>query len=246
MFIHHKNIVAPNRVPADALRLKVLHVGDGDGFRTKIIHRPGMELDATVRFGFIDAPELKQRGGPEARDYLKSLIDGKTLDVAITEKTETGNCVDKYGRIVGVPFLTETSTLTSLPAVNPARKTFGLRHTLVRNIELEMVLNGWAWVLERYGPEGAYLDAQSDARRQRRGIWAFDSNLSPWAFKKQVHRGRLPEDRFLAGFNHQKVEAHGTDCPRHGCGGQMRLKQGKQGKFLGCSNFPQCKVTRSQ
>ena len=246
MFIHHKNIVAPNRVPSDALRVKVLRVCDGDGFRTKITHRPGMELDATVRFGFVDAPELKQRGGPEARDFLKSLIDNKTLDVAITDKTETGNCVDRYGRIVGVPFLTESSTLASLPAANPARKIFGLRQTIVRNIELEMVLNGWAWVLERYGPDGAYLDAQSDARRRRRGIWAFDSNLSPWAFKKQVHRGRVPEDRFLAGFDSQKIETNGISCPRHGCGGNLRMKQGKHGNFLGCSNYPECKISRSQ
>ncbi len=58
MNIHRKIIVAPDRVPDSALRLRVLHVGDGDGFRTKIMHRPGLELDASVRFGFIDAPEL--------------------------------------------------------------------------------------------------------------------------------------------------------------------------------------------
>ncbi len=246
MFIQHKNIVAPHQVPADAIRLRVLHVGDGDGFRTKILHRPGLELEASVRFAFVDAPELKQRGGPEARDFLKALIGGKTLDVAITDKTETGTFVDRYGRIVGVPYLTEVSTTAPLAAKNNIRKIFGTRHTIVRNIELEMVLNGWAWVLERYGPEGGYHVAQEEARRKGRGIWAFDSNLSPWAFKKQVHQGRLPADRFLASYDGQKADLSATCCPRHGCGGQMKLRKGKHGSFLGCSNFPKCKVTRNQ
>ena len=89
--MHHKNIVAPSHIPADALRLPVVHVGDGDGFLTKIVIGSGVELKAAVRFGFIDAPEMSQRGGPEARNYLRALIGGKTLDVAVTTKTETGD-----------------------------------------------------------------------------------------------------------------------------------------------------------
>lgn len=241
-----KIIVAPHKIPDDAVRLEVLHVGDGDGFRTKLLHRDGKTRRAEVRFAFIDAPELKQRGGPEARNFLRSLIDRKILDVAVTEKTGTGSCFDHYGRIVGVPFLTEASTLLSATASGPQRKVFGLRSALVRNIELEMVLHGWAWVLERYGPEGAYRQAQEDARRHRRGIWAYDSNLAPWAFKKQVREGRLPEDRFLANFGKPVENALGSCCPSYGCGGTMQLRHGKNGKFLGCSNFPRCKMTRNQ
>jgi micrococcal nuclease len=246
MYIQHKIIVAPHKIPADAIRLEVLHVGDGDGFRTKLVHRPGIELRADVRFAFIDAPELNQRGGPEARDFLRSLIDRKVLDVAVTNKTGTGNCVDQYGRIVGVPFLAEASTLAVGVASNTTRKLFGTRQTLVRNIELEMVLHGWAWVLERYGPEGAYREAQEYARRRKRGIWAYDSNLAPWAFKKQVRDGRLPEDRFLANYGKPVANSIGSACPSHGCRGTMQLRKGKQGKFLGCSSFPRCKITRNQ
>lgn len=211
-----------------------------------MLHRAGKTERAEVRFAFIDAPELKQRGGPEARDFLRSLIDRKILDVAVTNKTGTGNCFDQYGRIVGVPFLTEASTLTPVVCGTPTGKVFGKRDTLVRNIELEMVLNGWAWVLKRYGPEGAYRDAQADARRRKRGIWAYDSNLSPMAFKKQVREGRLPEDRFLSNFGKPVANSLGSACPSYGCGGKMQLRQGKRGKFLGCSNFPRCKITRNQ
>jgi hypothetical protein len=101
-------------------------------------------------------------------------------------------------------------------------------------------------VLERYGPEGAYRQAQEDARRYKRGIWAYDSNLAPWAFKKQVREGRLPEDRFLANFGKPVANALGSSCPSYGCGGTMQLRHGKNGKFLGCSNFPRCKMKRNQ
>jgi micrococcal nuclease len=244
--MHRKIIVAPDRVPDSALRLRVLHVGDGDGFRTKIMSRPGLEQDASVRFGFIDAPELSQRGGPEARDYLKALIGGKTLDVAITHKTETGNAIDRYGRIVGVPFLSEASISKSTPVRNSNRKVFGLRQTLVRNVELEMVLNGWAWVLSRYDPDPVYFVAQDEARRLRLGIWAFDSNLTPWDFKKQVHRGRQPDERFLAHYIPKNTFEPQVNCPSEDCSGQLKLRMGKRGKFLSCTNFPKCKHTRPQ
>ena len=65
--------------------------------------------------------------------------------------------------------------------------------TVTRNIELEMVVNGWAWVAEIYSFEQkeVYLDAQSDARRHRRGLWACNNPEPPWNFKRrQVRRQR--------------------------------------------------------
>lgn len=246
MTIHFKNIVAPKQIPKDALRLQVMHVGDGDGFRTKIVVRPGLELKAAVRFGFIDAPEMTQRGGPEARNYLRSLIGGKTLDVAVTNKTETGDYIDRYGRIVGVPFLSESSVYASNVPVNPLRKIFGLRQAIVRNVELEMVLNGWAWVLSRYNPGEEYFAAQNEAQRKLRGIWSYDSNLAPWEYKKQVYRGHEPESRFQTKHVAPKIIRPNASCPDACCNGVLKQRVGKRGKFLGCSNFPQCKVTRNQ
>lgn len=244
MGIHHLNIVAPDRVPEDALKLLVLHVGDGDGFRTKMMQRNGVELDVMVRFGFIDAPEMSQRGGPEARDFLKALIHGKVLDVAITSKTGTGTCVDRYGRLVGVPYLTETSA--PAPAINPVRKVFGQRRVIVRNIELEVVRNGWAWVLDRYGPHGEYRVAQEEARRLRRGIWAYDSNLSPWAYKQRVRDGIATEERHLAKPRERQKLITGDDCPRRDCDGHVKPRHGRHGFFWGCSNFPSCKFSSNQ
>lgn len=46
----------------ETLRVPVIKVFDGDGFLTRIRAR-SREVEATVRFGFIDAPEIGQPGG---------------------------------------------------------------------------------------------------------------------------------------------------------------------------------------
>jgi DNA topoisomerase-1 len=39
----------------------------------------------------------------------------------------------------------------------------------------------------------------------------------------------------------QKEEFVGRDCPK--CGGSLVIKYGRWGKFIGCSNYPECKHT---
>jgi endonuclease YncB( thermonuclease family) len=61
---------------------------------------------------------------------------------------------------------------------------------VTRNIELEMVINGWAWVTEQYAfdREEEYFTAQDDARRAKRGLWAMDDPEPPWKFKQKQKR----------------------------------------------------------
>ena len=40
----------------------------------------------------------------------------------------------------------------------------------------------------------------------------------------------------------KKKAAEGI-CPR--CGGQLVVRNGKYGKFLGCSNYPKCRYTQN-
>src|SRR3546814_8691123 len=82
------------------------------------------------------------------------------------------------------PRSTRTDTLF------PYTTLFRSRRPAFRNIELEMVINGWAWVLDRYGPNERYSLALADAQRNRRGIWARDDNIHPWEFKKTRYRER--------------------------------------------------------
>src|SRR6476619_1002603 len=127
---------SPEEASPLAIEVPVLEVFDGDGFRTKIAlcqltgnPKHHEEKEAIIRCGFIDAPELEQRGGSEARQFLAALIGGRNVRIDILIKMNTGKSVDAYGRIVAVPYLDD------------------------RNIEIEMLLNGWAWVIEKYEPE---------------------------------------------------------------------------------------------
>lgn len=56
-----------------------------------------------------------------------------------------------------------------------------------RNIEMEMIVNGWAWVVKQYSfdREGEYFAAQDDAQRHRRGLWSMDNPEPPWNFKRR-------------------------------------------------------------
>ena len=50
-----------------------------------------------------------------------------------------------------------------------------------------MLLNGWAWVIEKYEPDEIYFEALEIAQRNKRGIWAHEDNVPPWTFKRQKY-----------------------------------------------------------
>ena len=90
-------LIAPEDPGSETIRVPVLKVFDGDGFLTRIDNpRRGASLEVTIRLGFIDAPEMEQPGGIEARDFLQSLIGGRHVDLAILMKMDTGGIVDRH------------------------------------------------------------------------------------------------------------------------------------------------------
>lgn len=241
--------IVPEDPDCETLRVPVLRVFDGDGFLTRIYApRRGVDLEFTVRFGFIDAPEMEQPGGREAKDFLEHLIGDQWLELGILTKMDTGGIVDRHGRLVAVPYLKQSypgegmlhpSLLSLTGAQAPGRPFF-------RNIELEMVINGWAWVLDRYGPDERYCLALADAQRNRRGIWARDDNLHPWEYKKARYRERQrvknqPSRQPTLFERPAAIER----CQADGCAGHMVERRGRFGSFFGCSEFPKCRCARS-
>jgi micrococcal nuclease len=163
------SLTALEEPDCETLRVQVLKVFDGDGFLSRLpVPHGGHIIQIAVRCGFIDAPELGQPGGNEARDFLTELIATHCLDLALLMKADTGRMTDRFRCVVAVPYLKQGSGC--------------------QNIELEMILNGWAWLLDRYCPPEHYYLALEDARRHRRGIWARDDNVEPWKFKQQTYR----------------------------------------------------------
>lgn len=236
-------IIVPEYPEGATIRVPVLKIFDGDGFLTRIeaselTGRPSdqSELDVAVRFAFIDAPKLEQPGGREAKDFLSTLISDRWVELEVRLKMDTGQIVDRHKRIVCVPFLTEEyygAEFRTPSNHTHSAATFGGPLLVTRNVELEMVLNGWAWVLERYGPGERYMEALGDAQRHKRGIWAATENIPPWEFKQQKHRQKRLTDKA------------GTKCPMEGCGGDLVKRNGRFGAFFGCSTFPNCKFSCS-
>jgi endonuclease YncB( thermonuclease family) len=229
-----------------AIEVPVLKVFDGDGFLTKITvsqltnnSKDQREIEVAVRFGFIDAPELEQRDGHKAREFLTTLIGGRKVWIDILTKMDTGKSIDAHGRIVAVPYLSDRSPGSMFEdKMNFFNRILVRRRSLyrTRNVEIEMLLNGWAWVLERYGPNDKYFEALADAQKNKRGIWAYEDNVHPWTFKRQKYNGRRRSGK--------QLETIG-ECPTAGCDGKLIKRNGKFGQFYGCSNYPNCKYSRS-
>ena len=76
---------------------KVLSIHDGDTMTLRIDMGRRIYIEDSIRLYRINAPELSQAGGKEARDYLRQLVPiGSTVRVQTFKNIE-----DKYGRWLG-------------------------------------------------------------------------------------------------------------------------------------------------
>jgi micrococcal nuclease len=81
------------------IKAHVVEVIDGDTFKTKNI----------IRLEGVDAPELNQSGGKEAKQHLESLILDK--DITYEEKAR-----DEYARIVAQVWVNSTNVNDAMNA----------------------------------------------------------------------------------------------------------------------------------
>ena len=72
--------------------------------------------------------------------------------------------------------------------------------------------------------------------------------LKPLQHKRQLSMSIRPRFHELL-TNHKKQfrrkqEENISKCPK--CGGNLVLRTGKYGKFIGCSNYPKCTYTKEK
>ncbi|WP_243358343.1 thermonuclease family protein [Fundidesulfovibrio terrae] len=116
--------------------------------------------DVRVRLYGIDAPELDQPGGKEARQYLASLAQDRAVEVLPRD-------VDAYGRTVGVLLLL------------PGRQ----------DLNAAMVKAGHAWVYKQYCRDCTALTiSETWARLQGLGLWAKEGPVAPWVWRNKHRR----------------------------------------------------------
>lgn len=111
------------------------------------------EARHAVRLASIDAPELRQDGGQASRRVLAGLIDGQPVQLVVRSR-------DRYGRLVADVLCGGV------------------------NINHRLVADGWAWWYRDYAADDAELcQLESEARGDRRGLWADEEAAPPWCWR---------------------------------------------------------------
>lgn len=129
-----------------------------DGDSLKIRHVSGQIYD--VRLYGVDAPELPQNNGPEARDAAGKLVEGKSVDVQVVN-------VDPNGTAVAVVSINDQYSLQAF-----------------------LVGSGYAWVYEghcdlKICKQWQLMEKQ--ARSAGLGLWSDPHPVSPWKWRQQRH-----------------------------------------------------------
>ena len=112
-----------------------------------------------VRLSGIDCPEKGQAFGTRAKQALSAFVFGK--DVSLDTHGQ-----DKYRRTLADVFLREGT-----------------------NVNHALVKDGWCWWYRKYAPNDQELKRlESEARRDKRGLFADPSPVPPWEWRNR--RGR--------------------------------------------------------
>ena len=136
----------------------VIRIVDGDTLRINI---EGFEMP--VRLWGIDAPEMTQSNGPEAKRNLEMLVPAGSR-AAIHPVNR-----DRYGRIVAV-----------------------VDNDTEMAVNFTMVLRGWAYHYRQYDPRinGCFAHAERAAQDGRKGIWqgGVNGDKRPWEHRRKTDR----------------------------------------------------------
>jgi len=142
-------------VAAEVISGKVVAVHDGDTLTLKTQFE-----EKKIRLASIDAPELNQTYGSEAKDALKGLVLGKQVQVDFSKK-------DKYSRLVGKVILNSDD-------INLKQVQLGAAW-VYREYLKEMP------VKERT----LYLEAEAQSKAAAAGLWKEADVVEPWIWRKK-------------------------------------------------------------
>lgn len=107
-----------------------------------------------IRMEGIDAPERGMPYYKVSKDYLGSLCFLQMVRIEQESK-------DRYGRTVAKTYLLNGSELGLL-----------------------MIKAGYAWHFKRYSSDNQLANAEIEARRSKTGLWADESPVAPWDWRK--------------------------------------------------------------
>ena len=171
-------------------------VPDGD----TIVVRDERGRDVRVRLYGIDAPELHQRGGEQARDRLLRLVMDRTVYLVTIDR-------DGYGRDVAhvrtrpLPWASASEpsgeaprATTTPPRWQDARAAVSsaadaLPGELTGDVNGDMLRAGQAWFYGEYCrlpyPCLAWYHAADKARETNIGLWKARNPTPPWEWRRK-------------------------------------------------------------
>lgn len=138
----------------------VLSVRDGDTLTVAPVD--DRDCPVVIRLYGIDCPELSQPCGDDARAFTSRLVLGKTVHIVFAHNRQN------HGRKIGIIHLPNGQTLQE-----------------------HLVRNGFAWEDARYCKTpvcGLWRYYQAAAKAARLGLWAYESPVPPWEWRKRQHR----------------------------------------------------------
>lgn len=131
---------------------KVVGVLDGD---TLTLNTTTGEY-LKVRLKEVDAPEAGQTFGRQAKQFVESLLLGKSAKVKYSG-------VDRYGRAIGEVILPDG-----------------------RNLNRELVRSGLAWHYRVHFPvDESIRELEYQAWKLKAGLWVDPSAIPPWEFRRE-------------------------------------------------------------
>eukprot|EP00672_Neobodo_designis_P015348 CAMPEP_0174844086 /NCGR_PEP_ID=MMETSP1114-20130205/10898_1 /TAXON_ID=312471 /ORGANISM="Neobodo designis, Strain CCAP 1951/1" /LENGTH=267 /DNA_ID=CAMNT_0016078319 /DNA_START=32 /DNA_END=832 /DNA_ORIENTATION=+ len=164
-------------------RLDVVRVVDGDTFFAKVQPHG---YAARFRLKRVDAPELDQPLGNEAREALERLLIGDLATLREAQHTP------------GVPNIADSAALSDVEVVAllDAQDEWGryivdvvVRTGLSTNttyVQRAMVEDGFAWTLSTFNRHGQLKVAMDNAKEAKRGIWGAEKPpVEPWKHRWQ-------------------------------------------------------------
>ncbi len=139
---------------------KVVGVTDGDTITVVVEHRTQKE-SVRVRLWGIDAPEVKQPFGRQAKEALAAYVLDKMVEVWVMD-------FEGERLAVGRAFISSG----------------GVRES----INEEMVRRGHAWHDRKFTNTGKSADnlekAEAEARAAKRGLWSEPNPVPPWEWRR--------------------------------------------------------------
>ena len=160
---------AAAKEPIRIIEGMVTKVSDGDTIQIT----DGLGTKVKVRFYGMDAPETEKSNKKTGKVSKPGQPYGEESFQALRQKIDHQRVrldvmdIDQYKRTVAIVWLGS------------------------RNINREMVTDGWAWAYRQYldrAHASEYITAEEQARKAGKGLWKQNNPQPPWEFRKALKK----------------------------------------------------------